>query len=54
MMSRLYFVGRSVDVGFMLMFLRLCFGNRSLSDVSVGEIRHVFDLVYKDKLVYIY
>ena len=52
-MNRLYFVGRSVDVGFMLMFLRLWFGNRPISDIGVEEVRHVLDLLYHHKVVHI-
>ena len=50
-MKSLIFCGKSVDVGFMLLFLRLWFGNRPLSDIGVEEVRHVFDLVYHHNVV---
>ena len=52
-MNRICSCGKNVDVGFMLMFLRLWFGNRPISDIGVEEVRHVLDLLYHNKVVHI-
>ena len=51
-MNRLYFVGRSVDVGFLLMFLKNYFGKRPIGEIDVSEISHVLNLLFRRKIYF--
>lgn len=50
-MKDLEFGGRREDVLFMLLFLKLWFGNRPISDIGVDEIRNVFGMIYRHKVI---